>query len=397
MSRASRALVVSTLFAIALVATPALARAAEASGTAETAPVEAGLEKPASHLDSEENAIPPADVALDGSFDPIGSVDATDAVSPVGGQVGEKALPTDADAAVDDAAGSDKSVVTPGGSCEAAEVAAAPFASVDQADDAAGSTPAVENATDAAKSAAEKAGAPDVSPSADETYYEEDEVVDLYRLYNPYSGEHFYTDSAFERDVLSSIGWNDEGHDEGLAWKVPTKRGDSVYRLYNPYSSDHHYTLSQQERDELVRLGWNYEGVAWRSATFGRLPVWRLYNPYVSIGSHHYTLSSHEYECLVRIGWNGESVGFYAVDPNYVLKDPTKDFSHGVVSLAAGIAAADGSNPQTLRSAVKHDALYLFLPAYADLTKVTLSAFDAAGRPFKKARKRSSTSARFSA
>lgn len=240
MSRASRVLVVSALSAIVLAAAPSLARAAEASGTAETAPVEAWLEKPASHLDSEDNAIPPADVAPDGSLDPIGSVDATEVVSPVGGQVGEKALPTDADAAVDDAADSDKSVVTPGSPREAVGATAAPSASADQADDAAGSTLAVENAADAQKPAAQKADAPAVSPSADEAYYEEDEVVDLYRLYNPYSGEHFYTDSAFERDVLSSIGWNDEG----LAWKVPTKRGDSVYRLYNPYSGDHHYTLS---------------------------------------------------------------------------------------------------------------------------------------------------------
>ncbi|WP_248922279.1 CotH kinase family protein [Olsenella intestinalis] len=379
MSRASRALVASALSAIVLAAAPALARAAESSGTAAPSPAEPSLEQPTD----------PSALADEASQQPSDQLPATlpdapsDApVSAPADPAGEKSLLPDSDATTGDATTGDAAPdasVTDGSSDAAGAVEAAAAATADKP---APTTPAATTADDAQKSAAakadaSKAAAPAVSPTADDAYYEEDEVVDLYRLYNPYSGEHFYTASAYERDVLAAIGWNDEG----LAWKVPTKRGDSVYRLYNPFAGDHHYTLSAYERDSLVKVGWNYEGVAWLSASFGRLPVWRLYNPYVSIGTHHYTISRFEYESVVRAGWNGEAIGFYAVDPDHVLKDPTKDFSHGVASLTANVVAADGSSPQTLRSSIAHDALYLFLPSYADLTKVTLSAFDAAGRP----------------
>ena len=63
----------------------------------------------------------------------------------------------------------------------------------------------------------------------------------MYRLYNPNSGEHFYTASVTERDHLDQIGWDDEG----IAWYVPTETGDPVYRLYNPYAGDHHYTMDR--------------------------------------------------------------------------------------------------------------------------------------------------------
>lgn len=37
----------------------------------------------------------------------------------------------------------------------------------------------------------------------------EKEVV--YRLYNPNSGEHFYTTSFYEQNTLKNVGWRDEG------------------------------------------------------------------------------------------------------------------------------------------------------------------------------------------
>ena len=39
--------------------------------------------------------------------------------------------------------------------------------------------------------------------------------------------------------------------------------GVLMYRLYNPYSGDHHYTTSREERDMLVALGWHDEGIGW--------------------------------------------------------------------------------------------------------------------------------------
>ncbi|MDD6221329.1 MAG: leucine-rich repeat protein, partial [Lachnospiraceae bacterium] len=83
----------------------------------------------------------------------------------------------------------------------------------------------------------------------------------MYRLYNPNSGEHFYTSNQGERDHLVSLGWRYEG----VAWNAPLT-GAPIFRLYNPNAGDHHYTGSEKERDDLVKLGWKYEGVAWYTA-----------------------------------------------------------------------------------------------------------------------------------
>ena len=129
----------------------------------------------------------------------------------------------------------------------------------------------------------------------------------MYRLYNPNSGEHFYTSSTEERDFLDRIGWNYEGP----AWNAVTN-GQPVYRLYNPYSGGHHYTMSVEERDFLDRIGWNYEGIGWYSDPNQAVPVYRLYNPYS--GDHHYTTSWDETTWLDSLGWNYEGIAWYGAN-----------------------------------------------------------------------------------
>lgn len=128
----------------------------------------------------------------------------------------------------------------------------------------------------------------------------------MYRMYNPNSGEHFYTASNTERLSLIRAGWNYEG----IGWNAPLT-GSPVYRLYNPNAGDHHYTRSAGERNALVRAGWNYEGVGWYSG--GDVPVYRQYNPNAVTGTHNYTKSLGESRSLVRIGWRDEGIGWYAV------------------------------------------------------------------------------------
>ncbi len=132
--------------------------------------------------------------------------------------------------------------------------------------------------------------------------------VTMYRLYNRYTGEHFYTSDVSERDHLVSVGWSYEG----VGWVAPVS-GDPVYRLYNGHvrGGDHHYTTSASERDSLVRAGWSYEGVGWRSG--GSVPVYRQYNPYARTGTHNYTADGSENDRLVSVGWRAEGVGWYAV------------------------------------------------------------------------------------
>lgn len=131
----------------------------------------------------------------------------------------------------------------------------------------------------------------------------------MYRLYNPNSGEHFYTSHKEERDNLRSYGWKYEG----IAWIAPEKSSTPVYRLYNPNAGDHHYTTSTEERDNLISVGWRSEDIGWYSSGADKIPVYRLYNPNCKgAGAHHYTTSTEERDSLVAAGWKDENIGWYA-------------------------------------------------------------------------------------
>ncbi len=132
-------------------------------------------------------------------------------------------------------------------------------------------------------------------------------VISMNRLYNPYTGEHFYTADTKEKDNLTRIGWRYEG----VGWVAPVS-GDPVYRLYNGHvrGGDHHYTTNVSERDDLVKVGWTYEGVGWYSG--GPARVYRQYNPYAVTGTHNYTSDRSENDHLVGLGWRSEGVGWYA-------------------------------------------------------------------------------------
>lgn len=128
----------------------------------------------------------------------------------------------------------------------------------------------------------------------------------MFRLYNPNSGEHFYTAVEQERDHLKGLGWRYEG----IGWAAPLE-GDDVYRLYNPNGGDHHYTISSKERDCLKRLGWTYEGIGWRSSTLETVAIYREYNPNARSGAHNYTSSLSEHSYLASIGWHDEGICWY--------------------------------------------------------------------------------------
>lgn len=130
-------------------------------------------------------------------------------------------------------------------------------------------------------------------------------TVQMFRLYNPNSGEHFYTGSAEERDTLMEAGWNYEG----VGWNAPMADGLPIYRVYNPNAGDHHYTGSMEEVNNLVAVGWNYEGVAWNTPIVG-MPVYRLYNPNAFSGAHHYTPSTIERDHLISLGWKYEGIAW---------------------------------------------------------------------------------------
>lgn len=142
---------------------------------------------------------------------------------------------------------------------------------------------------------------------------------EMHRMYNPNSGEHFYTSSLAEAQNIYTAGWDYEG----IAWVGAG--GEPVYRLYNPNAGDHHYTTSAGERDSLVKVGWKDEGIGWTSDQQKRTPLYRLYNPNAKTGTHHYTTSAGERDSLVRAGWRDEGIGWYAAEPGHSAGLPFED------------------------------------------------------------------------
>ena len=154
---------------------------------------------------------------------------------------------------------------------------------------------------------------PEPEPKPEPEPDPEAETITMYRLYNRWTGEHFYTASAAERDSLKNVGWTYEG----TGWTAPAK-GDKVLRLYNPYveGGDHHYTLDEHEYNAFEKLGWRREGLGWYSAPKGAadsVPIHRQYNPYAETGTHNYTPNKSESDHLVSLGWEYEGVGWYGV------------------------------------------------------------------------------------
>ena len=135
--------------------------------------------------------------------------------------------------------------------------------------------------------------------------------VAMYRLYNPNSGEHFYTANDSEWDNLVNLGWRYEG----IGWYAPESSNTPVYRLYNPNTGDHHFTTSSSERQMCIDAGWKDENIGWYSDDTKSIPLYREYNPNVAVGTHNYTSNQSEHENLVSLGWRDEGIGWYGVTP----------------------------------------------------------------------------------
>lgn len=130
----------------------------------------------------------------------------------------------------------------------------------------------------------------------------------VFRLYNPYSGEHFYTVNQSERRLLMNLGWTSEGY----GWFASDSSQTPVYRLYDPNAGDHHFTMDQNEYEALALAGWKQEGVAWYCNPKTDIPVYRQYNPNAQTGRHNYTASQGEKDHLVSLGWKDEGIAWYS-------------------------------------------------------------------------------------
>ena len=134
-------------------------------------------------------------------------------------------------------------------------------------------------------------------------------MVDMFRMYDPNSGEHFYTGSDVERDNLIAAGWNYEG----VGFTFPLTTGDPVHRLYDPVYGEHLYTMDVEEMNMLLAQGWNYEGIAFNSGFENEVPQYRLHNPNATRGAYHFTASLEERDMLISLGWEYQGIGWYSL------------------------------------------------------------------------------------
>lgn len=167
-----------------------------------------------------------------------------------------------------------------------------------------------ELASDELQPTQSKAAALSESAVVTDTVAKKVATVQTYRLYNPNSGEHFYTQSNVEKNHLISVGWRYEG----IGWTAVAASNTPVYRLYNPYAGDHHYTTSLVERNHLVDVGWRYEGIGWYSDDNKGVALYREYNPNATSGAHHFTSSVLERLNVISAGWRYEGIAWYGVD-----------------------------------------------------------------------------------
>lgn len=141
----------------------------------------------------------------------------------------------------------------------------------------------------------------------------ENQLVPIYRAYNPNDGDHLYTISEKEYDWITGLKWSAEG----IAFKSVLsdyKDAVTIYRLYNSNSGEHFYTLSEKEYNNVASKGWTKEGIG-----FYMVPkekgeaVYRVFNPNATgPGSHLFTSSKEEAAWLVGLGWKDEKIAFYS-------------------------------------------------------------------------------------
>lgn len=86
-------------------------------------------------------------------------------------------------------------------------------------------------------------------------------MVPLFRLYQPYTGDHFYTIDAAERDAaLASGSYVYEGM-AGWAFDAMAPGRKALYRAYNPQTGQHLFTGGASLYNGLPSP-WIREGVA---------------------------------------------------------------------------------------------------------------------------------------
>ena len=134
----------------------------------------------------------------------------------------------------------------------------------------------------------------------------------VFRLFNPRTGDHFYTISTETRDSFRNQGYEYEWP-EFYAYDAPVSGSIPIYRLYNSRNGDHFYTNSAAGRDAVMQGGYAYEGIefyAFPTSAGGAIPIYRLFNP--RNGDHIYLSNPAGRDAVMQGGYEYEWIEFYA-------------------------------------------------------------------------------------
>ena len=132
-------------------------------------------------------------------------------------------------------------------------------------------------------------------------------LVVVHRLYNPKTGEHFYTESEAEaRSILGRFGY------DGAAWEYLPKPTDiPVVRFIHNKTGLHFWSANLAEQVAVTHQDWRTEGRAFGSKPSGT-PVYRLIHN--KTGQHVWTASKAEFESLQHKDWRADDpigIAFY--------------------------------------------------------------------------------------
>ena len=88
-----------------------------------------------------------------------------------------------------------------------------------------------------------------------------------------------------------------------------------VYRLYNPVTGEHFYTINQNEVIACAKMGFTFEGSAFHVPLKGKLiPVYRMFCSKVAAGAHRFVEDETEVARLEATGnWVKEGIAWYTI------------------------------------------------------------------------------------
>jgi len=137
----------------------------------------------------------------------------------------------------------------------------------------------------------------------------------VYRLYNPKTGEHFYTVSHSEAitNGCSNPGYKLEASSYFLSDDISIPNATTVSRLYSNDTGDRLYSISANEISAAIVAGYHIETpsafLAQTTWPSGGATVFRLYN--VKTHRHLYTWNAGERDTAISNGYTNEGNAFY--------------------------------------------------------------------------------------